>query len=158
MASMLNRVLLVVLAVGVYGAAGAWLSSVVPAGAKAESVAVEAEARQAINIFFGAVMNNDEDAIAGIVAPEFQIQRANGTRYDAATYPMSELPIIAEMPELEDVVVTTEGDLMVATYNINVNETIDGKVIEAFAPRMTVFRKDDDKWLVVAHANFGSSQ
>lgn len=154
----LKRALLVLLAVGVYGGVGAWLSSVVPAGAQGEPSVMEAEALQAINVFFGAVMNNDEAAIAAVLAPEFQIQRVGGTRYDASTYPTSELPIIAEMPEVEDVVITSEGDIMVATYKINVNETIDGRVIEAFAPRMTVFRKDGDTWLVVAHANFGAAQ
>jgi hypothetical protein len=35
-----------------------------------------------------------------------------------------------------------------------VSETVGGKRVDAYAPRMTVFRKSGDAWLVVAHANF----
>ncbi|WP_421725795.1 nuclear transport factor 2 family protein [Bauldia sp.] len=138
----------------IYGAAGAWLSSVVPAGAQSEPADLSAQAREAITNFWGAVMSNDENAVAAAIAPEFQIQRANGDRFDAATYPTSQLPIIAEMPVIEDLIVTGDGDVVVTTYKINVNETLDGQVVQAFAPRMTVFRKDGDDWLVVAHSNF----
>jgi hypothetical protein len=43
---------------------------------------------------------------------------------------------------------------MVTRYVAKVRETRDGKVVETTAPRLTVFRKDGDKWLAVAHGNF----
>lgn len=31
---------------------------------------------------------------------------------------------------------------------------LDGRAVEALAPRLTVFRREGDVWLVVTHANF----
>lgn len=154
MSVVMRRALYILVAVMVYGAAGAWLSSVVPAGAQSEPADLQVQARDAIKAWLGAVISNDEEKVAAILAPEFQILRSDGTTYDAKTYPKSELPIIAELPVIENLVVTGSGDTVVTTYTINVNETLDGEVVEADAPRMTVFRKDGDKWFVVAHGNF----
>ena len=156
MASVIKRALFVLFAVMVYGAAGAWLSSVVPAGAAGEPADLQAKTEAAIQSFIGAVMSGDPDKLAAVLAPEFQIQRADGSHFDAKAYPDSILPIIAAMPDIEKLVVTAAGNTVVATYVINVNMTRDGSVVEAYAPRMTVFRKDGDKWLVVAHGNFAA--
>lgn len=154
MRDMIKRAFIVLFAVMVYGAAGAWLSSVVPADAQSEPADLQAEASNAIQAFLGAIMTGEPDKVAAVLAPEFQILRSDGSRHDAKSYPDSELPIIAAMPDIEKLVVTASGNSVVTTYYINVNETLDGSVVEAFAPRMTVFRKDGDKWLVVAHGNF----
>lgn len=149
-----RRALYVVVAVVLYGAAGAWLSSVVPAGAQSEQAGIEANARKAIEAFFTAVIQDDKDSLAKLLAPEFQILRSNGVHYTAKGYLDSDLPIIAEMPPLSNLVVTASGDSVVATYSVTINETIDGQVVQTFAPRMSVFRKDGDQWLIVAHGNF----
>lgn len=154
MADVIKRACFVLFAVMVYGAAGAWLSSVVPAGAEAEPADLQIETRDAIDAFFAAVLSGEPDKVAAVLAPEFQIQRADGSHYDAKDYPDSVLPIIAEVPVIQDLVVSATGDSVVATYVVNVNETLDGSVVEANAPRMTVFRKEGGTWLVVAHANF----
>lgn len=156
MASVMRRMMFVLLAVMVYGAAGAWLSSVVPADAESEPADLQLEARDAIKAFFTAVMNDDEQAVAALLAPEFQLLRSNGLVYTAESYPASELPIIAELPVIENLQVTGSGDVVVTTYTVNVNETLDGKVIEADAPRMSVFRRDGDTWLLIAHGNFAA--
>ncbi len=154
MADVIKRALFVLFAVMLYGAGGAFLSSVVPADAQSEPVDLQAEATAAIQSFIGAVISGEPAKVAATLAPEFQILRANGSRYDAKSYPDSDLPIIAEMPDIQKLVVTATGDSMVTTYVINVNETLDGSVVESYAPRMTVFRKQGGKWLVVAHGNF----
>lgn len=156
MRDVMRRVFFIVVAVMLYGAAGAWLSSIVPADAQTETADVGVEAREAVEKWFGAVMSNDETAVAAIIAPDFQILRSDGTTYDAQSYPKSQLPMIAEMPLIQNLVATASGDTMVATYTVNANETLDGKVVEAVAPRLTVFRKSGGKWLVVAHGNFAA--
>jgi ketosteroid isomerase-like protein len=82
--------------------------------------------------------------------------RADGSNYDAKGLPDSILPIISEMPSIEKLNVTAEGDLAVATYFVNVDQTRDGVLVEAYAPRLSVFRKDGERWLMVAHSNFAA--
>lgn len=117
---------------------------------------LDVQARRAIESFFGAVMGGDPDRLKIVLAPEFQIQRANGSRYDAAGYIDSVLPVIAEMPGINELVVTSTENIFVTTYIIDVNETLEGAVVESKAPRLTVFRKIGDDWRVVAHGNFSA--
>ena len=50
-----------------------------------------------------------------MLAPEYQIQRAGGSRYDAESYPKSHLPVIAEMPTIAKLVVTNADDMIVTS-------------------------------------------
>ena len=156
MRDMIRRAFIVLFAVMVYGAAGAWLSSVVPADAQSEPADLQADATNAIQAFLGAIMSGEPDKLAAVLAPEFQILRADGSRYDAKSYPDSELPIIAAMPDIQNLVASRTGDILVTRYVISANQTRDGKVVETTAPRLTVFRKSGDRWLVVAHGNFAA--
>ena len=58
----------------------------------------------------------------------------------------------------EDLVATAADGLMVARYVLVVDETLDGRTLTRRAPRLTVFRRDGDRWLVVAHANFAAAE
>lgn len=138
---------------------GAILASFSPAGSAnmdGEPVDLEAEIRGAIDGYFAALMTGEPDKVAAVLAPEFQIMRADGIGYDAKGLPQSILPIISEMPEIEKLVVTAEGDLAVATYVVNVDSTRDGVTVQAYAPRLTVFRKAGGQWLMVSHSNFAA--
>jgi ketosteroid isomerase-like protein len=128
------------------------------------SVAAEEDAtmaaRQAVTVFVETVASADVDAIEAILAPEFQILRSNGVGYDREGYLASELPAFDESFEwrLEDVVATAAGDLLVARYQLVIHETINSAPMAQRAPRLTVFRRDGDRWLVVAHANFAGAR
>ena len=124
------------------------------ANGQSELAKLDAQARQALDKFFDAVMSGESGKVDEVLAPEFQIQRANGSRYNAVTYPDSYLPVIAKMPSVERLVVTSDDDIIVTSYVINVEETLDGAVVQAIAPRLTIFRKNGEDWLVVAHGNF----
>ncbi len=139
---------------------GAIVAYFTPAGSASspEPVDLQVEVRGAIEGLFGALMTGESEKVAAILAPEFQILRSDGTNYDARSYPVSELPIISEMPAIEKLNVTAEGAIAVASYVINVDETVDGVLAEAYAPRLSVFRKDGDRWLLVAHGNFAALQ
>ncbi len=117
---------------------------------------VQVEVRQAIEDFFGALMTGEPDKVAATLAPEFQILRADGSTHDAAGYPTSILPIIAQMPEISKLKVTVNGDVAVAVYYIDADQTRDGSLIEAYAPRLSVFQNVDGKWLLAAHGNFAT--
>lgn len=128
----------------------------VPASAQPADQDMEAEILAALDGWFGAVASGDPALIADYLAPEYQIQRANGDGYDRETYLTSNLPVIADIPAIEGLVLTANGDLVVARYVLVVDEFIDGAQVNPFAPRLTVLRRDGDDWLIVAHANFSN--
>ena len=114
----------------------------------------EAEARKAVDSWLGAVASGEKKRIGSVLAPEFQIARADGSAYGAAEYLESDLPKIMGSPAVENLVATGYGDLLVARYRLTFDATLGGKAVEAHAPRLTVFRRSEGAWLVVAHANF----
>jgi ketosteroid isomerase-like protein len=125
--------------------------------AAAEEGSTMTAAHQAVKVFVETVASGDVGALEAILAPEFQILRANGVGYDRKGYLASELPAIDKW-RLEDVVATASGDLLVVRYWLVINQTIDGTPTAQRAPRLTVFRRDGDRWLVVAHANFAGAR
>jgi ketosteroid isomerase-like protein len=113
---------------------------------------------KAIDAWLSALVKHDPAAVAAVLAPEFQIMRSDGSAYGKDDYVAEGLPNIAKQPEVEKLVVTGFGDMLVARYWLRVEETANGKVAEAHAPRITVFRRSADMWLVVAHGNFAQFQ
>lgn len=131
------------------------ISTVLPSASVAQSVEDLDAAGDAANAaWWGALVEGTVEALDAVLAPEFQIMRADGSSYDKEDYLASELPKVAAMPEITQMVVTAHDDHLVVRYHVTVNETRDGATVEAHAPRLTVYRKEGDKWLVVAHGNF----
>ncbi|MBC8314160.1 MAG: hypothetical protein ISR57_08790 [Bacteroidales bacterium] len=55
---------------------------------------------------------------------------------------------------ITDLIITSNEDLIIATYFVSVAETIDGvRLSKEPAPRMTIFIQIDDEWKWIAHAN-----
>jgi ketosteroid isomerase-like protein len=111
---------------------------------------------KAVDTWLGALVKHDPAVIAAVLAPEFQIMRSDGTAFSKDDYIAGGLPTIAKQPEVEKLVVTGHGDTLVARYWLRVEEKAGGKTADAHAPRITVFRKSGDIWLVVAHGNFAA--
>jgi ketosteroid isomerase-like protein len=156
---MLNVVRGSVLAMLVALMLGAIVAYLTPAGSATtgtEPADLQVEIGQAIDKFFAAVMSGDPGKVRAVLAPEFQIMRADGSTYDAAGYANRGLPVIAALPEIDQLVVTAHGDLAVAAYYVDIDQTRDGVQVEAHAPRLTVFRKEAGTWLMVAHGNFAA--
>ncbi|MFM9857247.1 nuclear transport factor 2 family protein [Pseudoxanthobacter sp. M-2] len=116
--------------------------------------AFAADADDAVKGWLDAVSSPDEAALAAVLAPEFQILRSDGRGYDRADYLGTGRSRQARPPVPRDLVVTASGDVLVVRYVLDVEQTIDGGTVVGEAPRLTVFRKEGDRWLVVAHANF----
>ncbi len=137
---------------------GAMVAYFTPAGSatSGEAVDLQAEIRQSIEGFFSAVMSGEPDKVAAVLAPEFQIMRSDGSTHDAKGYPDSILPIYSEMPAIEKLTVTSHGDIAVAAYFINADQTRDGALVQAYAPRISIYRKEGDRWLMSAHGNFAA--
>jgi ketosteroid isomerase-like protein len=115
--------------------------------------------KKAVDAWVNAVASGDPAAIGKVLAPEFQIVRADGTAYGAEAYLQSEFPRFPEPPQIGTLVVTGHGDHLVARYEINSKIMLGDEAELRHAPRLTVFRKGfDGTWLVVAHSNFAALQ
>lgn len=127
------------------------------AGAAAADENLEETARAALVAFTAAVVSGP-DAVAPLLAPEYQIMRANGVGYDRSGY-IANVKAVEAAPDFshEDLVVTAADDVMVVRYFLTINEIIEGAPVSRRAPRLTVFRKIDGDWKVVSHANFGAT-
>lgn len=130
---------------------------ILPLPATADSLQADTEAT--LQIFFAAVAADDDKALAAVLAPEFQIMRSSGTGYERAGYlerGASTVKIVGT-PEIDDLVITREGDIVVARYFLVLEESIDGEHVSHRAPRLSVLRRGGEGWLIVAHANFASA-
>lgn len=136
------------------GLAFVLLLAAAPPAALADAASADAEARQAIEGFVSAVMAGDPAGLDGVLAPEFQILRADGRGYERAAYIAGAAASITKVQAITDIVATRHDDILVARWVIAVNETVDGRAVETRAPRLTVFRRAGGRWLVVSHANF----
>ncbi len=113
-----------------------------------------ADADAAVKTWLDAVASNEESRIATVLAPEFQILRFDGRGYARADYLAAGWPRQVRPPVARDLVATEANGVRVVRYVLDVEQTANGVTRTDAAPRLTVFRKEGDRWLVVAHANF----
>jgi len=92
--------------------------------------------------------------LEGFLADEFQIVRASGARLDKAAYVASPASVSDFL--IRDVVATQHEDLIVVSYLLATNETLDGVEQTTTAPRLSVFHWDGAMWQLAAHSNFGA--
>lgn len=113
--------------------------------------------KQAVEAWLNAVASGDPAKVEAVLAPEFQIVRADGTAYGAKDYLQSNLPRFPEPPQFSTLVVTGYGDHLITRYEITSKVVLGDETELRDAPRLTVFRKGGDgTWLVVAHSNFAA--
>ena len=113
-------------------------------------------AQRLVGRWFRALQTEDHDALERLLAPEFQLVRANGTVLDREEY-LANPASIADY-ELGPLTATLDGGTLVVTYTVAVDSTLDGVVQPtAPAPRLTVFSRHDGQWLLSAHANFNAT-
>lgn len=115
---------------------------------------LEAQAREALDQVFAALMTGDPEAVRPFLAPEYQIVRSDGGAYGKEDYLARSIPKIESAPVFTDVVATGNGDILVVRMRIRIEEHVDGKKAEAVFPHLIVFRDTPDGWQVVAAANF----
>jgi ketosteroid isomerase-like protein len=116
--------------------------------------AADAEAKAVIKSWLQAVVSGDKEGIGAVLAPEFQILRSNGVGHGKDAYASGGAARIHSILDVTDVIATRHENLLITRYKLAVTETIDGHKVQQKAPRLTVFRRAGNRWLVVAHANF----
>lgn len=93
------------------------------------------------------------DKIENMIAPAFQSSHSDGARTKKL-----EMKLIRGLRvhkyEISKFKTTRHGDVIVVTYFISVEETIEGKRLSKKpAARMSVWIKNKGKWQWIAHAN-----
>lgn len=115
----------------------------------------ERQAHEALDPWIEALVTGDPAVVETVLAPEYQILRSDGTGHDKASY-LKALPKHMVRPEFSGIVATGAGDVMVIRYRIETDQIIDGKAVTGISPRLSVFRKENGRWLISAHANFAA--
>ena len=123
------------------------------AGGKAQAKVSEADALEALNPWLDAVFTGDPAVVDKVLAEEFQILRSNGRGHDKASY-LKALPKQTTRSKFSDIIATGNGETLVIRYKIETEQTIDGTPVNGISPRLSVFRKEAGRWLMIAHANF----
>ena len=122
--------------------------------ARAQQADLETQARQALTEVFDALASGDAEKVRPLLAPEFQIVRSDGAVYNKEDYLARSIPQIESKPVFSDVIATRNGDIVVVSLRLQIEEHIDGKKAESIFPHLIVFRITPDGWRVVAGANF----
>ena len=113
------------------------------------------EALKALDPWVDAIFTGDPAVVEKVLAPEYQILRSDGTGHDKTSY-LKALPKHQVRSKFSDIVATGTADVMVLRYRIETDQTIDGKAVKGISPRLSVFRRVGDSWLISAHANFAA--
>ncbi|MFA4917276.1 MAG: nuclear transport factor 2 family protein [Syntrophales bacterium] len=95
----------------------------------------------------------DMEAIEKTIAKGFQ-----SVHQDGSNNREQEIKLIKGLKlgkySLSNIKITQNGPVIVATYFVSVEETIEGKRLQKKpAPRLSVFLKTDSGWKLIAHAN-----
>lgn len=116
--------------------------------------AITEEARQQLKKLFAALASGNPNQVEPLLAPEFQLLRADGSSYNKSDYLKRSIPKILTIPDFTDLVVTRHKDSVVVRLRLVVRELINGQEVQSGSPQLFVFRTYPDGWKVVASANF----
>jgi hypothetical protein len=112
------------------------------------------EAQQQLKKLFVALGSGNPSQVEPLLAPEFQLVRADGSSYNKSEYLKRSIPKILTIPEFTDLIATRNKDTVVVRLRLVVRELINGKEVQSGSPQLFVFRTYPDGWKVVASANF----
>lgn len=94
------------------------------------------------------------DSVADLMAPNFQIQRADGSAATRDQY-LARQATVSEFEVGDEVLASQAGRTLSVRWSIKVTEEVEGVLYENVeAPRLTVFEWVDGSWLIVGYANF----
>jgi hypothetical protein len=110
--------------------------------------------RELVTAWLTALQEGDSEEIAASLAPNFQIQRADGSYSNRAEYIAN--PAKVDSFILGDQVVGKQrGDTLSVRWAVEVDEIINGQAFkQGEAPRLTGFAWNGERWQIVTYANF----
>jgi hypothetical protein len=115
-----------------------------------------ATANGLVTRFLTLVQTKNQAGLNAFLSPDFQIQRADGSRLGKAQY-IANLPTITNQ-SYDNLVATAAGNNIVATYTVTSDQVVNGQPYRTSpAPRISVFERDPRRgWQLVAHGNFNA--
>jgi hypothetical protein len=119
--------------------------------AKAQPKVSEADALEALDPWADTRFTGDPAVVDKVLAEECQILRSNGGGHNKASY-LEALPKQTTRSKFSDIIATGNGETLVIRYKIKTEQTIDGTSVNGISPRLSVFRKEAGRWLMVAYA------
>jgi hypothetical protein len=94
------------------------------------------------------------ESVAELIAPNFQIQRADGSAANREEY-LAKPATVDEFTLGDTVIASQSGNTLSVRWSIKVTEEINGvRYTDVEAPRLTVFEWTGDAWLIVGYGNF----
>lgn len=132
---------------------GATSTPAASAPATARSVTADDElGTELADEFFSILQRGDTEALDNFLDPAFQIARADGSTADKAQY--LQQPATVQAYQVDNVVATRDGDVLVVRYDVTTEEVIDRQAYASDpAPRLSVFVDEGGSWKMIAHAN-----
>ena len=125
-----------------------------PAAAATHSANPTSLGKRLVDRYFTELTKHDVTGLRVLLSPAFQVQRADGSRLGRAAF-LRHLPTIRSF-KIRKLVTTTNGSVLVDTYEVAANEVVNGKPLQTgYAPRLSVFVHAKG-WQLVAHANFNA--
>jgi hypothetical protein len=95
----------------------------------------------------------DMNGLKVFLAPQFLIQRGDGSYLDKAQYLAD--PSEVDSFKIRGVVGTRDGDVRVIRFEANTKQRIEGREVPGgWIPRLSTFVKEEGIWKLIAHANF----
>ena len=114
----------------------------------------EATARKLVTAWLTALKDKDSAEIAASLAPNFQIERADGSGQDRAGY-LAKPAVVTAFTLGDDMVAIQSGGTLTVRWGIKVSEQIgDNQFQNVEAPRLTTFIWQKGRWKILSYANF----
>ena len=95
---------------------------------------------------------NNWEGLQKQIAPGFQSIHQDGARDDKVQIELIKGLNLSEYT-IDNIKVTMEGQVIIVTYQVNVEETIAGNRIQKVAMRLSAWLKSEDGWKWIIHAN-----
>ena len=114
----------------------------------------EATARTLVTAWLTALQRQDAKAIAASLAPNFQIERADGSGQNRAEY-IAKPAVVDTFVLGDEMTALQSGDTLTVRWSIKVSEQIgDNQFHDTEAPRLTTFVWQHGRWKILSYANF----
>ena len=113
-----------------------------------------ATARGLVTSWLTALQGGNTRTIAGFLAPNFIIQRADGSTSNKAEY-LKNPPTVNTFKVGKDILAIQDGNSLSVRWSVEVDEVINGKTFTAGeAARLTGFTWSGSRWRIATYANF----
>jgi hypothetical protein len=94
------------------------------------------------------------ESVADLIAPNFQLQRADGSAADRDQY-LANPATVSEYTFGDTIVASQSGNTLSVRWSVKVTEVINGQeYVDIEAPRITAFEWTGTAWQIVAYGNF----